>query len=158
MTNLQRLVEGTVLMLRCRTCSAVFPHFLFSGEQDTDTDRLCSASACDTIEVVVAEATADEWNDLAHGSVSVLQARLSSQLARDDLRVLRILRVEPGKNSGKGASFQDFRKEYSPPITIFSCACCGGDSEATEEITVDAFQKAHGRLHVLGNLAVSVTT
>jgi hypothetical protein len=154
MTGSPRIVEGTILRLRCDACSSVFPHFLFSGEEDSDTAGLCSASSCEKDELVIAEAEPSEWNDLAHTDAAV-GSKIAEQLQRNDLKVVRLLRVER-ETGATGLSFSDFRKAYKPPTLIYSCACCAnGESRAIEEITVEAFQKAGGRIITTGRLALS---
>lgn len=155
MMRQQRLVAGTILRLRCHACGAAFPHFLFSGEQDTDTSGLCSVSSCDTNEVVIAEAGSAEWNDFARTGASLVEKRLSQQLARNDLRVIHLLRVEPTKSDGAGMDFREFKASYKPPILIYSCACCGnGESQAIEEMTLEVFQKTGGRILAADNLVL----
>ena len=155
MMTSKRIVAGTILRLCCQTCKATFPHFLFSGEDDTDTAGLCSASCCDRNEVVIAEAESAEWNDFEQAGVSEIEKRLARQLGRDDLRVLRLLKIEREESSPAGLGFRDFKKTYKPPVLVYSCACCrDGASRAIEEITVDEFQKSGGRVLVTGRLVL----
>lgn len=149
----KRIVTGTVLKLHCQACKATFPHFLFSGEDDTDTAGLCSASSCDQNEVVIAEAEQAEWNDFEQAGASKIEKRLARQLARDDLRVLRLLKIEHENKSPAGLSFCDFKKTYKPPVLVYSCACCrDGESRAIDEVTPDEFQKNGGRVVITGRL------
>lgn len=155
MKNLQRIVVGTVLRLRCQACGAVFPHFLFTGEEDGDTAGLCSASSCDQNEVVIAEAEPAEWNDFVLTGAMAIEKRLAQQLVRGDLKVLCLLRIEREESAAAGLSFRDFKKAYKPPVLVFSCACCAdGESRAIEEIAVDDFQNSGGRILVTGRLVL----
>lgn len=155
MTTPPRLVAGSVLRLRCQTCGAVFPHFLFSGEKDTDTAGLCSASSCDQNEVVIVEAEPSEWNDLERTGATAIERRLAQQLGRPDFRVLRLLRVEREAAPAAGVSFGDFKKGYKPPVLVYSCACCAkGESRAIDELTVGDFQESGGEILVTGRLTL----
>ena len=150
-----RLVAGTVLRLRCESCKATFPHFLFSGEVDAGTMGLCSASSCDQNQVVLVEAEPSEWSDFEGIAVSSIESRLASELARDDLRVPRLLKVERDESSPVGVSFRDFRKAYRPPVSVYSCACCrDGESRAVSEMSVDEFGKSGGRVLATGRLVM----
>lgn len=157
MTGSPRIVDGTILKLRCDACDAVFPHFLFSGEADSDTAGLCSASSCGKDELVIAEAEPREWSDVAHTD-SAVGNRISEQLQRNDLKVVRLLRVER-ELGANGLSFSDFRRAYKPPVLIYSCVCCvNGESRAIEEITVEDFQRGGGQIITTGRLALSEGT
>ena len=53
------------------------------------------------------------------------------------------------------ASFSEFRKSYRPPTLLYSCACCrGGKSRVIQEFTAEAFQKAGGRIVLMGEFGV----
>ncbi|MFA7293734.1 MAG: hypothetical protein WC023_15950 [Rhodocyclaceae bacterium] len=133
----------------------VFPHFLFSGEEDTDTAGLCSASSCNQNEVVIAEAEPDEWNNLESTWTLVIEKRLAQQLGRTDLKVLRLLRVERETTPAAGLSFREFHKGYKSPMLVYSCACCGkGESRVIEELTVGDFKKSGGQILVTGRLTL----
>lgn len=155
MTRPERSVTGMVLRLRCNACGAVFPHFLFSGDEDGDTVGLCSASCCDKSEVVILEAEPSEWNNFESAGILAIEERLALQFGRADLKVLRLLRVEHEITSGTGLSFRDFKKAYQPSVLVYSCACCAeGESRAIEELTVGDFQKLGGRIFVAGKLTL----
>lgn len=133
----------------------VFPHFLFSGEEDTDTVGLCSASSCNQNEVVIVEAEPDEWSDLESTRTMAIEKRLAQQLGRADLKVLRLLRVERETTPAAGLSFREFQKGYKPPVLVYSCACCGkGESRVIEEITAGDFEKSGGQILVTGRLTL----
>lgn len=151
----KRTVTGTVMKLRCGNCGSTFPHFVFSGEKDTDTDGICSASSCEKNEVVIAELLQNEWNDLDNTGASNFQHRLSLLLDRHDLRVIRLVRVEQAQNPSAGLSFRDFAKSYEPPVLVFSCACCtNGESKLYEELTLDDFRLSGGNVLAVGHLVL----
>lgn len=151
----KRKLSGTVVKLHCGSCGSTFPHFIFSGDKDTDTDGFCSASSCEKNEVVIAELTSNELNDFGSTGASDFQQRLSKLLGRHDLRVVRLLRVEREQTPQAGLSFRDFAKSYKPPILIFSCACCAdGESKSNEELTVDDFRLAGGVVSAIGPLVL----
>jgi len=153
--SLQRTVEGTVMMLRCDSCGATFPHFSFAGDQDTDTAGLCSASSCDQNEVILVEADLSEWNDFEQRGASAIECRLAKQLGRNDLKILRMLGIEQENVPVGGVSFRDFRKAYKPPVIVYTCACCSdGKSRSVAELTIEDFQEKGGRIMTTGRLTL----
>lgn len=155
MKNSKRFVDGKIWKLRCQTCGAVFPHFVFSGESDSLTDGLFSASSCKKNEVVIVEADSAEWSDFVRAGAVGIEKRLARQLARDDLRILRLLRIEREKSAGAGLSFNDFKKAYKPPALIYSCVCCAdGESSAIEEVAVNDFRNSGGQIIAVGRLVL----
>lgn len=156
MTGSVRIVNGAVLRLRCGACAAIFPHFSFSGEEDSDTAGLYSASSCNQDEVVLAEADPSEWKDLAHGEITSIEKKLAQNLARDDLKVVRLLRIEHQSSAAAGSSFADFRKAYKPPVLVYSCICCsGGEARALQEMTMETFRRSGGRILLTGRVATA---
>lgn len=126
-------VEGMVQRLRCQVCGAVFPHFQFSGERETESGGLFSASSGKADEVLVFEAKPEEWKDFDRAGTTLAEQRIARELGRDDLRVIRLLRIESALTTGQGMSFADFKKSYRPPVMVYSCACCdAGESRLAE--------------------------
>ena len=126
-------VEGTILRLRCQACGAQFPHFQFTGERETETSGLFSASSGKADEVLVFEARPEEWKDFDRAGATLAEKRIAQDLGRDDLRVIRLLRIESALTMGQGMSFADFKKSYRPPVMVYSCACCeAGESKLVE--------------------------
>ena len=151
----QRKVTGTVLKLRCAACGKVFPHFRFSGEDDTDTVGLYSLSNCNQDDLVIAEMTPSEWNGFEQNGAHEFESRIRHQLHRDDLRLVRLVRTELPPVSGAGMSFQEFRKTYKALEEIFSCPCCEtGESALVEELMIDRFRDLGGTITVVGSLSV----
>lgn len=159
MTASVRLVEGTVLSLCCESCGARFPHFSFSGEEDSDTAGLYSATSPRSNELILAEAESSEWTVLASGdleAIKAIESRLSQQFVRDDLRIVRLLRTEQQQKSAAGLSFAEFRKTYKPPILVYSCISCpAGESRVQEELTVNSFRKSGGNILLSGRLVLA---
>lgn len=154
MTHADREVTGTILRLRCEACGSVFPHFLFFGDSDSSTAGLCSASRCRKDEVVIAEVDSSEWGALASAESSSIEARLMKEFSVADLKVVRLLKVQHGA-SAAGLSFGDFRKEYKPPIQVYSCVCCGnGEARSIEAVAVRKFEDSGGRILLSGRLAL----
>ncbi len=152
----QRKVTGSVLKLWCAACGKVFPHFRFSGEDDTDTAGLYSMTSCDRDELVVAAMDPSEWNGFEQNGAHEYESRIGRHLHRDDLNLVKLLRIESPPVSGSGVSFHDFRKTYIAPAEIFSCPCCEtGESTIVEELTIDQFKELGGKITVVGSLAVS---
>lgn len=155
MSDETRTVKGTILRLQCQACSAVFPHFQFSGERETETGGLFSASSGKADEVFIAEATADEWKDFDRAGATLAERRLALEKGRDDLRVIRLLRIESALTTGQGMSLADFRKSYRPPVMIYSCACCeGGESRVVGECSRREFEQAGGCIGLSDGLAL----
>jgi|GEM_PF-2201943 len=146
MTN-TRQVWGTIKMLECSLCKATLPIAAFEGEADPDTIGLCSASQCDGLEVVVADANPAEWSDLAIGNVSDLLVRIGAEVGRDNLKIATVLRVESGDETVAGTSFAEFKKGYRPPAIVYSCPCCReGEATEVEEFTVEGFKQIGGSI------------
>jgi hypothetical protein len=149
----QRLVEGTITILRCDSCGATFPHFVFSGEEDTDTCRLCSASSCERNEVVLLEVESDEWGELERSITLTVERRLGALLVRSDLKIPRILAVEQSDSSTVGLSFKDFQKAHKPPVVVYTCICCAsGKSRPIERYTTKDFRQTGGIVTTVGQL------
>lgn len=131
-----RSVPGTVLRLRCQACGAVFPHFQFSGERETTSGGLFSASSGRTDEVFVLEATPEEWKDFDRAGAALAEQRIARETSRDDLRVIRLLRIESALSAGREMSLAQFKAAYRPPVMLYSCACCeAGEARAIESLT-----------------------
>lgn len=150
-----RAVEGTLLRLRCQECLSEFPHFIFSGEDDLDTEYLSSASAADTNEVALFQVSPQVWDRTDESRSLLIETELEKALGRNDFRVVRLLRVEEKNDSAAGLSFQDFMKGYQPPVLVFSCPCCGsGESHSIGEMTIEEFEDSGGRILVAEGLTL----
>ena len=146
-----RWVEGIVSVLLCRSCGKRTPHLTFNGDTDMVTIGLTSLSSITRNEIVVADAQGDELRDREGKAIL---GRVSKQLKRDDLRVVRLLRAEEEEIKA-GVSFQEFRKVYRPPSLIFSCPhCVTGEAEVKDKPSVSDFQREGGELTVLPDLEV----
>ncbi|MDM4769254.1 hypothetical protein [Solimonas sp. SE-A11] len=154
MSDAPQTVSGTILRLRCQGCGAVFPHFQFSGERETESGGLFSASSGQADEVFIAEAMADEWKDFDGAGATRAEQRLALELGRGDLRVIRLLRIESALTAGQGMSFADFKKSYRPPVMVYSCAACeAGRSRVVGECSLDDFANAGGCIRYSERLA-----
>lgn len=148
-------IEGSILRLRCMRCDRTFPHFRFSGDTDMVTAGLGSATSCAENEVVLAEMEPSEWNGFEAGGAQAFEQRLSQELGRTDLRVILLLRVKARSPSARGLSFQEFRKQYQPPLLQYSCACCAdGASTEVSELTVEEFRNSGGKVTLTGHLTL----
>ena len=153
--DLMRKVSGDVQEVRCDACGSVFHHFLFFGEDDTETAGLCSASRRNILDVVIAEATPDEWRACDGNGLSLLEARLSDALNLTDLKVLRLLRVEQSGSAAAGKSFKDFLQTYTPPTLVYACPSCSqGKAHVIAEFTADEFKARGGKLTAIGDLYI----
>jgi hypothetical protein len=150
-----RQVEGYIVTLQCAVCGRQFPHFRPAGDADTDTAGVGSLSSCEENTVVVAELSPTESNEFEGGGAKAFEERLAKQLGRADLRSVRLLRVEKTELPAGGPSFQDFRKQYAPPILVYTCVCClGGESKPIGELTVDEFRRNGGQVLMVAPLAL----
>lgn len=96
-----------------------------------------------------------EWNTFEGDGARRFEQRLSQQLGRSDIRVLRLLHVDKQSRPLRGLSFADFKKAYMPPTLYFSCACCpDGQSSSVLELPVEEFRNSGGLVTVLGGLAL----
>ena len=155
MTGLKRKVTGDINEIRCNGCRSVFYCFMFSGENDTETSALCSATRCNTSEVTIAEATPDEWNAFDNGGFEAFEKRLTENLNIPDLKVLRLLRMEQPNNSMERKSFQDFLQKYKLPSLVYICPCCeNGEAHVVEAFTVNEFQSRGGGVIAIGSLSI----
>src|SRR5262245_36901593 len=132
-----RRVNGDVQEMRCGGCGAVLHRFVFTADTDMETDGLCSASRCNRAEVVIAEATPEEWNAFEDGGAANLEKRLAEDLNLPDLRVLRLRRVEQRGPSAFARIFLPSAwRTYERPDLIYACPCCEeGEVRAVAECT-----------------------
>lgn len=148
-----RKVEGTVLTLRCSD-GEEFAYFEFFGENDVQTWQLGSLCSLSASEVMIAEMTEKEWNDLRGRGGKEFEHRISSKLGRTDLRYVQLIRVQKNDTQEAGIAFQDFLKSYTPPTCFYSCPRGSGESHVTDEMTPSAFIAAGGKITIFGNLVV----
>lgn len=150
-----RVVDASIDILRCASCGKEYPHAVFTGEFDTSTDLLGSATSCVHNEAVIAEMTFEEWDPYPDDiGRQRFERRLAQLLNRPDLHVLKLLRIER-HDPPPGLSPQEFRKQYVPPVAVYACPCCEqGESTKTIEITPAEFQRRGGCITVVGPLKV----
>jgi hypothetical protein len=149
--NKLRSVTGTVVELQCSLCGKRFPHFIFSGDTDMVTSGLASVTSCELNEVVLAELNADQGGE----GGAAFERRLSKQLNRNDMRVVHLLAVERTSPAYRGESFQEYRKRYTRPSLVYSCAyCAGGQSRSLGEATVEEFERSGGKISVVDDLGL----
>ena len=141
-------VEGTISSLRCETNDHVTAHLIFSADTDMVTNNLAALTSVSTDEIVVAEMRDEEIT----GDGDAFQSRINHALGRDDLRTVTLLRVETD-TPPTGLSFQQFRREHTPPRIVFACPICGSDAVACDVETLGAFNR-HGKLTILADLDV----
>lgn len=150
-----RQVTGSVLILQCTKCGKTFPHFRFSGEGDTDTEGLGSLTDCQQNELVIAELDANEWNTADKGGAQAYAMRIRNQTQREELQLIRLIRIEESSIDGKGMSFQEFSKLYQPPKLFYSCPFCqNGESQVIDKLTIEQYRAQGGKITALGALVV----
>jgi len=149
----KRSIKGSIDMIACASCQTRFPIFSFEDEADTDSIGLCSAGSCASPEVVIAEATNAEWNEIVETKSTALPNRIIDALGRDDFRIAQVIRVEKMAAAPQGTSFAEYRKLYRRPIVVYSCPCCFvGEATLSEELTLQQFYVIGGKVLMVGNL------
>ena len=155
MTNKGNIVHGTVKIATCQLCNSSIPFFEFEVETDIGSVGLCSAAQCNSLSVVIAEITMDEWRELASGKLSYLPCRLSDAIGMKDLNILHIKRVDRSPEPAMGIPFSEYRKLYKPPVVIYSCPCCdAGEVIETQELLVSEFEEMGGSIVAMGALVL----
>lgn len=143
-----KVVHGSVAIVTCRSCRASLPLFEFEMESDTGAVGLCSAGRCNSLDIVIAETTLDEWKAMQSGELSTLPLRLSGF---PDFHVLHIKRIEQSPDPQAGISFYEFRNIYKPPVIVYACPCCtDGEAVKTQEVTIPEFEKRGGHIVAVG--------
>jgi len=113
------------------------------------TSGLASLSSLTAEEIVVVELQPGEQADDSDGA---LQRRSNRALDRDDLRFVRLLRVEESTPPA-GTSFNEFRAAYQPPRLIFTCPHCHeGDAIPVRTENLSDYKKRGGKLTVLADI------
>lgn len=148
---MRRWIEGEVSTLLCRSCGKHAPYLTFIGDTDMVTNGLVSLSSIRRNEIVVAEGQGSELRDREGAAIL---GRISAQLGRNDLRVVRLLRSED-MDAKAGLSFQAFRGKYRPPSPIFSCPhCLTGEAEVEKRLSLAEYGQEGGELTVLADLEI----
>ena len=86
-----KIIRGSIAIVICRRCQTSLPLFEFDVESDTGAVGLCSAAKCNSLDLVVAETTLDEWKAMQSGELSTLPLRINGF---SDFHVLHIKRIE----------------------------------------------------------------
>ena len=150
-----RKVTGDVQEIRCDACGAAIHNFLFAGEDDAETAGLCSAGRCNISDIVIAEATPEEWNAFDEDGLVILEERLTKKLNLPGLKISRLLRVEQPNGSVAGRSFQHFLRVYKPPTLVYVCPCCEqGEARVAAKYTINEFHAGGGKLTIVGDISV----
>ncbi|TWT55529.1 hypothetical protein [Allorhodopirellula solitaria] len=122
-------IEGSILWLRCSTCSIEFPVFVFSGENDWTTSGLRTRTDIEKKAIYVYA----HDDDPPSGTV---------------VELIDVDRVK----SIPGESFQDFRKRAANKKDryIYSCSNCGsGRAESVEKLEMEELENRGYELLVL---------
>jgi hypothetical protein len=145
-------IYDTILWVQSQTTAKQFPIVQFSGDTDMVTDGWLSLTSVNQPEVVVTQATADEYRAIAKGNDGYLkvQHRVNAALGRTDLRCSWLVGIEEVAKTAQGTSFQEFRKSYKPPKLQFN-DIFAQSSVATEtsRTSRSEFERDGGKLVVL---------
>lgn len=147
---MKRSIEAIVSLLRCEAKEHLTPHLTLIGDTDMLTAGLATLSSAIKREIVIAELDATE---LADHSGLIFENRINSLLHRDDLRFLKLSRVDRVALPN-GLSFQEFRERYSSPRLVFACPTCGADATAVGAVAPAEFKRNGGTLTALDGLEV----
>jgi hypothetical protein len=114
-------IYDTIVWLKSKATEKHFPVVLFSGDTDMVTDGWLSLTSSELPEIVVTQATADEYRAISKGDDAYLNVedRVNAALRRIDLRCSWLVGVEKVAITGQGMSFEGFRKSYQPAKLIF---------------------------------------
>ena len=127
--------EAKVLWLR--DDAGLFPHIVFSGDTDALTAGWVSFTSVSRQEVVIALATQAELNAGQSGTPAAL-SRVQAALGRNDLREVRLVRVEP-RPFAQGTSFKSFRQSAWRPKLFYSALSGSGEAVPEREESLEAF-------------------
>ncbi|MDB5987172.1 MAG: hypothetical protein JWR16_2225 [Nevskia sp.] len=145
-------IYDTILWLKSESTGKQFPAVLFSADTDMVTAGWVALTSLEKQEIVVTELTPDEYRATANGSSGYLQVekRINAALGRADLKCPWFVRAEGSGPSGKGLSFQEFRKIYRPPV-IYYRDIFQSDAVAREvsRVSLSQFEQAGGKLVVV---------
>ncbi|WP_293266081.1 hypothetical protein [Oryzomicrobium sp.] len=129
-----------------------FPTVQFSGDTDMVTDGWLSLTSVNQLEIVITQATADEYRAIAQDNDGYLKVehRINAALGRIDLRCSWLVSVEEVAKTAQGTSFQESQKSYQPPKLLFK-DIFAQDSVATEtsRTSRSEFECNGGKLVVL---------
>lgn len=145
-------IYDEVLWLRSQATTKLFPIAQFSGDTDMVTAGWISLTSTERTEIVVTQLTAEEYGVKAKDPTRYLQAeqRVNSALKRVDLRCIWLVRAEQVGPSGKGLSFQEFRKVYRPPKLLYRDIFSSTSlAEVVNRATRAEFERDGGKLIVL---------
>lgn len=115
--RLSKKIEGSILWLKCKNCSAEFPSFVFSGETDMSTAGLRTLTNLESKRLYIYE----EPNTSACGSE------------------VELISVKEEK-SVPGESFQEFQRRFheKKPCYFYKCICCAdGTASVTSRLSKD---------------------
>lgn len=148
-----RRVEGEVQQIRCSTCDACFPTFVFSGDSDMVTAGLEAATSVEPPFVVLGQLNADELKAEYTDGRERFSNRMSESLGQH-LVVLSVARWTPVPPPGH-MTFQQYQRAYRPSEPIYVCPKCGGESAvATRQPSAD-FVAEGGRLVLTEGIALA---
>jgi hypothetical protein len=115
-------IYDTILWLHSQTTAKQFPIVQFSGDTDMVTDGWLSLTSIHQQEIVVTQATADEYRAISNSNEGYLKVehRVNAVLGRTDLRCSWLVGVEESAKAVQGMPFQKFRKSFRPPKLLFN--------------------------------------
>ena len=137
-----RRVEGYVQRLRCASCGGQSATFVFSGDTDTTTMDLETATAPETGEVAIGVRLPSEMQDFGFG-----REQFAERISRErgmKFSPVPLLRSEDVNRAT--SDFASFRRDHQPPKLIYGCPCCGGEAWAFGRAESAAEYLSHGGL------------
>lgn len=110
--------EGEIEISQCQRCYEMFPVFTFVADTDMVTVGCVALTALGN-QIALTEQRPDE-------TIDELEARVGVGFKSVPVYYIDTL-ITPG------LSFSEFRKRYKPPMPIYSCITCGGDSNVVRK-------------------------
>jgi DNA-directed RNA polymerase subunit M/transcription elongation factor TFIIS len=125
--------EGEIRVCECERCGERFPDFTFVADTDMVTIGCVSLTA-------------------PGHRVALTEQRPGESMVEVEERIGAGFRSVPvrfttSSTSKTSLSFQQLRKQYKPPVPIFSCIKCGGDSHVIRNESKEEFLR-YGTIEV----------
>lgn len=116
--------EGELAISECQRCHETFPVFTFVADTDMATIG-CVALTAPGHRVALTEQRSGE-------TIAEVEERVGA-----GFRSVPVHYIDTSVKAG--LSFQEFRKQYTPPVPIYSCIKCGGDSRVIRKESKEEF-------------------
>lgn len=116
--------EGEIEISKCQRCHEMFPVFTFVADTDMLTAGCVALTALGN-RIALTEQRPDE-------TINEIEARVGVGFKSVSVYYIDTP-IKPN------LSFSEFRKRYKPPMPIYSCIKCGGNSKVVRKETRKEF-------------------